>query len=87
LLLAGFRSLKVIYKWKEMWCDVAKVFVDAIVDKYEENLCLFLFLHRKCCACQVISFQQKRCKITTQEATRTKNELMQTALLAVHERV
>lgn len=35
----------------------------------------------------VISVQQKRCKITTQEATRTKNELKHTALRAVQERV
>jgi len=35
----------------------------------------------------VISVQEKGWKINTQEAIRTKNELMQTALIAVQKRV
>jgi hypothetical protein len=38
LLLAGLLSLKVNYQWRGMWCDVAKVFVDVIFDKYDEPL-------------------------------------------------
>jgi hypothetical protein len=44
-LLVELLSLRVNYQWKRMWCDVANVLLDAVLDKYGELLCHFLFVH------------------------------------------